>query len=126
MPRNHKTNHGKELSAPLKIVRHFFLEFYEHRNVDAALRYAADDMEFHGLGAPHTDLWNKEEIRSELEGMTSSEELLHVLSVSMTPRLLGENVCLVSGSITLGEGSDTLLLEICLVAICRQNEDGWI
>lgn len=125
MPRNHKTNHGKELSAPLKIVRHFFLEFYEHRNVDAALRYAADDMEFHGLGAPHTDLWNKEEIRSELEGMTSSEELLHVLSVSMTPRLLGENVCLVSGSITLGEGSDTLLLEICLVAICRQNEDGW-
>lgn len=126
MPRNHPTSFGKELAAPLKIVKHFFLEFYEHKNVDAALKYAADDMEFHGLGAPHTDLWNKEEIRSELEGMTTgSEELLHVLSVSIAPRLLAPSVCLVSGSITLGEGSDTLLLEICVVAICRQSEDGW-
>lgn len=126
MPRNRSTSAAKELAAPLKIVKHFFLEFYEHKNVDAALRYAADDMEFHGLGAPHTDLWNKEEIRSELEGMTNgAEELLHVISIRLAPRLLGTDVCLVSGSITLGEGSDTLLLEICVVAICRQSEDGW-
>lgn len=126
MPRNRSTSAAKELAAPLKIVKHFFLEFYEHKNVDAALRYAADDMEFHGLGAPHTDLWNKEEIRSELEDMTNgAEELLHVISIRLAPRLLGTDVCLVSGSITLGEGSDTLLLEICVVAICRQSENGW-
>lgn len=125
MARHRSTSFPKELNIPLKAVKHFFLEFYEHKNVDAALNYAADDIEFHGLGAPHTDLWSKEEVRAELLGMTDSAELLHVLSVNLTPRQVAQGVCLVNGSFTLGEESNTLLLEICVVAICREDEDGW-
>ncbi len=125
MAKNHAMNSDKALAEPLKTVKYFFLDYYERKNVDAALTYVAEDIQFHGLGAPHTDLWNKEEVRSELVGMMNNQEELHVMSVDLDPRLLASDVCLVSGSITLGENSNTLILEICVVAVCRETEDGW-